>query len=66
MLKNTIFTLLAILLFSCKSFAQKTDTDIKWANAKWIGLEKIEDSLIVVPGIHGFKKSLKNKYTKRS
>ena len=55
-----------ILLNSCKNSTPKTDLNGSWANAQWIALEKINDSLIVVPGIHGFKKSLKNKYTERS
>ncbi len=54
------------LILSPQNFAQKIDQKDTWVNAKWIGLEKIEDSLIVVPGIHGFNKSLKNKYLKRS
>ena len=57
---------LLVLLISCKSLAQTYVQNSVWANAKWIGLEKIEKNLIVVPGIHGFKKWLKNKYTKRS
>ena len=66
MKKNTLFILTLILFISCNNSTQKIDQNDSWANAQWIGLEKIADSLIVVPGIHGFKKSLKNKYTKRS
>ncbi len=62
----TLFILPLIILISCKNIAQKTDQNDTWEKAQWIGLEKIEDSLIVVPGIHGFKRILKNKYTKRS
>ena len=66
MKKNTLFILTLILLISCNNSTQEIDQKDAWANAQWIGLEKIADSLIVVPGIHGFKKSLKNKYTERS
>ncbi|MCD6596599.1 MAG: family 78 glycoside hydrolase catalytic domain [Bacteroidales bacterium] len=62
----TLFILPLIILISCKNIAQKTDQNDTWEKAQWIGLEKIEDSLRVVPGIHGFKRILKNKYTKRS
>ena len=66
MKKNILFILAVILLFSCNNPNQKIDQKDAWANAQWIGLEKIANSSIVIPGIHGFKKSLKDKYTKRS
>ncbi len=66
MKKITLFILSIILLIGCKNSTQKSDLVDAWAHAQWIGLENIEDSLKVVPGIHGFTKSLKNKYTKRS
>ena len=62
----TILFFTTILLNSCKNSTPKTGLNDNWANAQWIALEKIEDSSKVVPGIHGFKKSLKNKYTERS
>ena len=66
MKKITLLILLVILLNSCKNPTQKTNQNDTWAYAQWIGFEKIDDSLKVVPGIHGFKKSLKDKYIKRS
>jgi len=66
MKKITLLVLSVILLVSCKNSTQKTDLVDTWAHAQWIGLEKIEDSLKVVPGIHGLRSSHKNKYTKRS
>ena len=63
MIKNVIFTLLTIFLFGCKSLSQNKDV---WTNAQWIGLEKIPDSLVIVPGIHGLKKGFEGKYKKRS
>ena len=65
MKKITLLVLSVILLVSCKNSTQKTDQNDAWAHAQWIGLEKIEDSLRVVPGIHGLRSSY-NKYTKRS
>jgi len=66
MKKITLFILVIILISSYENSAQKRDQNDAWAHAQWIGLEKIADSLIVIPGIHGFKKWLKNRYTKRS
>ncbi len=66
MKRITLFVSFVILLIGCNISSQKTAQNDTWENAKWIGLEKIEDSLKLVPGIHGFKRSLKNKYTKRS
>lgn len=57
---------LLILFVSCKDAHQETAQSDIWGSAQWIGLERMEDSLRVVPGIHGFNKWLKNKYTKRS
>ncbi len=66
MKKITLLILSVILLNSCENSTQKISQNSTWAHAQWIGFEEIEDSLKVVPGIHGFDKSLKNRYTKRS
>ncbi len=55
-----------IVIISCTKTKQNKDIIDPWADAQWIAFEKIEDSLKLVPGIHGFNKSLKNKYKKRS
>ncbi len=55
-----------IVIISCTKTKQNKDIIKPWANARWIAFEKIEDSLKLVPGIHGFNKNLKNKYKKRS
>ena len=62
---NLLVFVLLLLIFH-QNLAQVSVQNSTWANAQWIGLEQIEDRLIVVPGIHGFKKWLKGKYTKRS
>ena len=58
--------LVIILILACSDNKPAKDIIEPWADAQWIAFEKIEDSLKVVPGIHGFSKSLKNKYKKRS
>jgi hypothetical protein len=62
---NLLFFVI-ILLLACSNNKSAKVIIEPWADAQWIALEKIDDSLRVVPGIHGFKKSLKNKYTQRS
>ena len=37
-----------------------------WSDAKWIGLEQLEDSMKVVPAVHGSGNNLGNKAVKRS
>lgn len=66
MKKIILFVFSMIILNSIIITAQEAVQKDTWDNARWIGLEKIEDSLVVVPGIHGSKRRLKNKYTKRS
>ena len=60
-----LFFVLTVII-SCTKTKQNKDIIEPWADARWIAFEKIEDSLKVVPGIHGFNKSLENKYKKRS
>ena len=66
MLKSILFLLPVILLFGCKSPEQWTDLSGTWANARWIALEKLPDSLRRVPGIHGLNKVPEGKYDERS
>ena len=66
MKKLILFMMTAIILISCKDSKDVNDTVNTWANAKWVALEKIEDSLKLVPGLHGLGKVPENKYLKRS
>ena len=55
-----------ILLISCKDTIDVNHTPNIWANAKWIALEQLEDSMKVVPGIHGSGDKLGDKCVNRS
>ncbi len=66
MKKINLLFFVIILLLACSNNKPAKVIIEPWTDAQWIALEKIDDSLRVVPGIHGFKKSLKNKYTQRS
>jgi len=66
MIKNNLLIIFTFLLITGEGFAQKTEQNSIWANAQWIGLQKIEDSLILVPGIHGLNKGSEENYKKRS
>ncbi|TNF41122.1 MAG: alpha-L-rhamnosidase [Bacteroidetes bacterium] len=66
-MKITSIIFLAILLmFGCKTSIQVNDKTNPWANAKWIAYEQLEDSMKVVPGVHGSGNELGNKAVKRS
>lgn len=54
------------LLTGCENTNPANDTVSAWANAQWVGLEQLEDSLKVVPGIHGLGNHLDEKFLKRS
>ena len=66
MKKISLLFFVLIVLTSCTNAKSTKDIVDLWADAQWIAFEKIEDSLKVVPGIHGLNKNLKNKYKKRS
>lgn len=56
----------AMLMINCKGSEQSNDAANTWANAKWIALEQLEDSMKVVPAVHGFGDKLGDKCVKRS
>ena len=56
----------ALLISGCKSNIQINDKTNIWANAKWIAYEQLEDSMKVVPGVHGSGNELGEKCIKRS
>ena len=65
-MRKIILPFLAVtLLISCinESPASKSD---KWSNAQWIGLEQLQDSMLIVPGSHRADDQLGNKGIKRS
>lgn len=66
MIRNIILTFSVIVLLSCNNLSQRTKVADIWNHAQWIGYEKLADSSILVPGIHGFNKWLNSKYSKRS
>ena len=66
MRKLALLSLAAILLICCKNTKQANDTVNIWANAQWIALEQLEDSMKVVPAVPGSGNHLGNKCVKRS
>jgi alpha-L-rhamnosidase len=63
---------LSILLFAivlctgCQDSKQDNNQSNAWANARWIAYEQLEDSMKVVPAVHGSGDELGNKAVKRS
>ena len=57
--------LTAILLISCTNKRLANDAD-NWSNARWIALEQLHDSMLVVPGVHGSGDQLGTRGLKRS
>ncbi len=55
----------AILLISCTNKRLANDAD-NWSNARWIALEQLHDSMLVVPGVHGSGDQLGTRGLKRS
>ncbi len=58
--------IIAFSFFSCQKNISTNDTANRWGDAKWIALEKLEDSLKVVPAVHGLGDKLGEKGIKRS
>ena len=65
-MKFIITLLSALILFLGFNTAMEIEKDKTWANAKWIAFEKLNDSLIVIPGVHGSGDNLGEKCVKRS
>lgn len=66
MSKYFLFFLCSLLIFSCKYANLSADSNGIWANAKWIAYEQLEDSMKVVPAVHGSGRGLGKKCIKRS
>ncbi len=65
MRKNILLLLATILLISCENERPTAKSD-NWTNAQWITFEKLQDSMLIVPGVHGSGDQLGNKGLKRS
>ena len=65
MRKITLPFLTVILIISCTNTRLANDVD-NWSNAQWIALERLQDSMLVVPGVHGSGDLLGVKAQKRS
>ena len=63
----SIKTLTMLLLIVCSSFKNTNTTDKKTiCNAQWIAFDLLEDSMKVVPAVHGSGDELGDKCLKRS
>jgi hypothetical protein len=53
-MKQLSILLFAIVLYTgCQDSKQDNNQSNAWANAKWIAYEQLDDSMKVVPGVHG-------------
>jgi len=66
-MKQLSILLFAIVLYAgCQDIKQDNKHSNPWANARWIAFELLEDSMNVVPAVHGSGNELGNKAVKRS
>jgi hypothetical protein len=66
-MKNLSILFIAILVFTgCQNKTQFDKESNAWANARWIAYEQLDDSMRVVPGVHGSGNELGDKAVKRS
>ncbi len=66
MKKFALLFISVTLLVACNNTKPVEETSDTWANARWIAYEELEDSLMVVPGVHGSGDKLADKCVKRS
>jgi alpha-L-rhamnosidase len=66
MRKIILSVLLATSLISCINNKRSNDNDHAFANSKWIAFEQLDDSMKVVPAVHGSGENLGQKCVKRS
>ncbi len=62
----TVTLLVVLFISSCKNYIPKTESAVNWGEARWIALENLEDSLRIVPAVHGSGDQLGEKGIKRS
>lgn len=66
-MKNLSLLFIAIFVFAgCQTMTKVNNNPNIWANAKWIALEQLDDSMRVVPAVHGSGNELGGKAVKRS
>lgn len=66
-MKNILFSIFIILLLTgCQNQNPAKENSKVWANARWIAFERLEDSMKVVPAVHGSGNQLGEKCIKRS
>jgi hypothetical protein len=67
-MKNLHLLLIAaiFIISACQTKTQVGDISNIWANAKWIALEELEDSMIIIPAVHGAGNELGEKGLKRA
>ena len=65
MRKNILLLLATVLLISWKIERPTAKSD-NWTNAQWMTFEIFQDSMLIVPGVHGSGYRLGNKGLKRS
>jgi alpha-L-rhamnosidase len=63
--KITLPLMAVILIISCTNTRLANNVG-NWSNAQWIALEQLQDSMLVVPGVHGSGDRLGIKAQKRS
>jgi len=63
--KIVLLLLTTFLLMSCTNEKPAAKTD-SWNNAQWISFEKLQDTMLIVPGVHGSGDQLGRKGLKRS
>ncbi|NCB08850.1 MAG: hypothetical protein EOM73_11865, partial [Bacteroidia bacterium] len=62
----TVALLVVLFISSCKESIPDKEKAVNWGEARWIALEKLEDSLRIVPAVHGAGDQLGEKGIKRS
>ena len=66
-MKQLSILLFAIVLYTgCQDIKQNNNQSNTWANARWIAYEQLDDSMKVVPAVHGSGNELGEKAVKRS
>ncbi len=65
-IKYNFFLFVIVFLAGCQNLNPAKDKIDTWANARWIVFEQLEDSMKVVPAVHGSGDQLGEKCIKRS